>query len=966
MWTGSTYYRILLSVFLTILANTEVFAQDNVCYVGETETFYVDNHQGSEYDWSVYNEPTFSIIANNAEVSLPNGNAGNRVNVSWKKPGLYYLAVIETDITGCTNTKAFVVNVLPNNNTVAFEANTSNSCFRPGNNSFLLQLIATGTNGAPLENQYFPLNVNFKVNGNTHSSTVDFNNQQLVVENRWLDVGPGILSEVIVEIFEVTDVNGIPIVLTDSIHNHTIFSLPEIEFENELPDTIALFSNHIFSVISGSNNTYSWWFEDSSGERTDFVSTSSSTENYFWDVEGEYNLYVYATNENGCVSETISKSFVVKADENKIPSLIALPDINVGYENTLITGDVSTNDFDFLEHNRNFVFSVVGDIPTGLVFFDDGGYEYQPPQDFTGKISFNYSVCIDGTATCEETNVEIRVLSNTSSENIAPVASTDVALTLPNQTVFSNLLVNDVDPDGFGVPLNVSGQPIIDPANGVVSIENDGGFAYTPNPGFTGIDRFLYRACDTGQPAMCDSAWAYIIVSEFGNDVQKPISASDDMFLYVENGQYSLRENDFGILGENLVYSTTPVIDVSHGELNLYPDGTFRYSANEGYLGVDWFVYNVCNSDQDPTCRQGTGFILITPGLQIVNLAGNDTIVGNCESYMLNAFDLGEDFTYMWEPAEMLNDPGIANPEFYPETSTLFKLTISNNYGFKAQDSVQINVAPVIAEAGMDVSMYPGDQTILDGSKSTGADIQYKWSTQNGRIESGENTANPIVNDFGTYLLQVTDRFGCTDFDSVTVSRLANAPVAQDDYDTTNYQTIIEIDVLENDYDPDNDINSSTLTIVDEPFNGIALVNTFEFTVTYTPNDGFSGTDNFEYQICDSTSNCDRATVFVMVSDFRFFVPEAFSPNGDGINDYFEILGIEFYPGNSLEIYNRWGNRVYQAFDYGINSSPVFWDGKANTGFTLGNDELPSGTYFYVLNLGNGEKRIVGSVYLDR
>ena len=262
--------------------------------------------------------------------------------------------------------------------------------------------------------------------------------------------------------------------------------------------------------------------------------------------------------------------------------------------------------------------------------------------------------------------------------------------------------------------------------------------------------------------------------------------------------------------------------------------------------------------------------------------------------------------------------------------------------------------------------MYNNSSVALDGSASTGTGLNYHWTTRNGSILSGAHTANPVVNKAGTYYLGVIDRFGCTSVDSVKVGLLSQAPVAQNDYDTTAYQTEIKIRVLANDYDPENDIDPLSLNIKNPPFNGTAYVDYDNYTIHYRPNTGFSGNDSFEYEICDTHSNCSDASVYVMVSDSKFFIPDAFSPNGDGINDYFEIVGIQWYEGNSIEIFNRWGNKVYQAKNYGIATSPKFWDGKSNTGVRLGNDELPTGTYFYVLDLGNGEKRIAGSVYLDR
>jgi gliding motility-associated-like protein len=178
--------------------------------------------------------------------------------------------------------------------------------------------------------------------------------------------------------------------------------------------------------------------------------------------------------------------------------------------------------------------------------------------------------------------------------------------------------------------------------------------------------------------------------------------------------------------------------------------------------------------------------------------------------------------------------------------------------------------------------------------------------------------------------------------------------------------TEVKIPVLNNDTDKDDSIVPSTLTISMSPLNGTAYVDFDDYTVHYRPNESFSGTDNFEYQICNTYKECDRAKVYVLVTEFKFLVPNAFSPNGDGINDYFEILGIEYYEANSITIINRWGNKVYEAKNYGISTTPKFWDGKANTGVRVGDDELPTGTYYYILELGNGEKPIGGSIYLDR
>ncbi|MBP6639274.1 MAG: DUF2341 domain-containing protein [Bacteroidia bacterium] len=75
-------------------------------------------------------------------------------------------------------------------------------------------------------------------------------------------------------------------------------------------------------------------------------------------------------------------------------------------------------------------------------------------------------------------------------------------------------------------------------------------------------------------------------------------------------------------------------------------------------------------------------------------------------------------------------------------------------------------------------------------------------------------------------------------------------------------------------------------------------------------------------------------------------IPQGFSPNGDGINDFFYIADITSFPDNDLVIFNRWGSLVYSKSPYD-NS----FNGIGNNGY-----DLPDGTYFYILKLGNGQE----------
>jgi gliding motility-associated-like protein len=94
----------------------------------------------------------------------------------------------------------------------------------------------------------------------------------------------------------------------------------------------------------------------------------------------------------------------------------------------------------------------------------------------------------------------------------------------------------------------------------------------------------------------------------------------------------------------------------------------------------------------------------------------------------------------------------------------------------------------------------------------------------------------------------------------------------------------------------------------------------------------------------------------------NIIVPQAFTPDNDGTNDLFVIIGIENYPNNQLSIFNRWGNEVF--FSEGYNND---WDGVSNRGIVIGNGILPTATYYYVLDLyGDGSEIVKGYVYIKR
>lgn len=141
-------------------------------------------------------------------------------------------------------------------------------------------------------------------------------------------------------------------------------------------------------------------------------------------------------------------------------------------------------------------------------------------------------------------------------------------------------------------------------------------------------------------------------------------------------------------------------------------------------------------------------------------------------------------------------------------------------------------------------------------------------------------------------------------------------------------------------WNPGEGLNDSTIA------NPIAVPkSSTKYTVTVRSAEG-----------CEATSE-----VMVTVTCDTLFVPTGFSPDGNAVNDTYVIDGLSKYPGNILYIYNRWGNLVYKKRDYDNN-----WDGTSNVAGVYLGQQLPNGTYYYILDLNDGKKPLQGFLTLKR
>jgi gliding motility-associated-like protein len=288
-------------------------------------------------------------------------------------------------------------------------------------------------------------------------------------------------------------------------------------------------------------------------------------------------------------------------------------------------------------------------------------------------------------------------------------------------------------------------------------------------------------------------------------------------------------------------------------------------------------------------------------------------------------------YTYSWQPGGF-NTEDLTDVLSGPYTVTVTDATgCSHTANYTIAALIEIN-----AEAGQDVTVCQYTPIVLQGNGGG----TYLWSPATDL--SDVNIASPIStpSDTITYYLTVTIG-NCVDVDSVLVTVL---PVPQ--------------------VDAGADIVIPSGGSV--PLNANGIVNP-NWVYNWTPSDGLSDpsitnplatpevTTTYIVTVTDEFGCASIDSIRIEVIPGIIF-PDGITPNGDGINDTWLIDNINFFPDAIVEIYNRWGQMLFQSPE----GYPVPWDGKYN-----GND-LPVGTYYYVIHSNLFEEPYTGPLTLVR
>ncbi|GAB4246762.1 MAG: hypothetical protein Kow0027_08010 [Saprospiraceae bacterium] len=297
------------------------------------------------------------------------------------------------------------------------------------------------------------------------------------------------------------------------------------------------------------------------------------------------------------------------------------------------------------------------------------------------------------------------------------------------------------------------------------------------------------------------------------------------------------------------------------------------------------------------------------------------------------------------------------------DTTGAFTLTVFDNSNGCA-DSITIEVVAVI-DGEPATAMADGDpcstEAMLLGNQPNGT--TGIWTTLTGAIIEDPNAATTLATNLGsgdnvfTWTLSLGH---CENYSSASVTVSVDQASVAANFDQVTIVPAVEdsitLNLLQNDVFGSEGV---TFSLVDPntPIGGLTVDD--KGLMTYVKPKCFAGTVEFDYFICSvgCPDICDTTTVRIIVenddSEDCSDVANGITPNGDGVNDalIFDVLlnNPNEYPNNEIIIFNRWGDVVYQARPYQND-----WRGTNNSG-----QDLPQGTYYYILKLNIAESEII-------
>ncbi len=534
-------------------------------------------------------------------------------------------------------------------------------------------------------------------------------------------------------------------------------------------------------------------------------------------------------------------------------------------EDVALNGSLSGSDID----GDSLNFSIGASPSHGSINVEPNGeFSYLPDANYHGSDSFTFTVS-DGVLTSAYAAVSLTV----NPINDAPTGNDQDFSLDEDTTLIGQLLASDLDGDALIFSLET------DASNGVVSVNADGNFEYTPNTDFDGSDLFQVRVAD---PSLSFAIF----------EVSLTVNPINDAPVALSNGFETDEDTPLvGVLaatdaeGDTLTFALDA--SSSNGTASVSSDGSFNYTPNDNYSGSDSFTFTA--SDGTSTSDASVINITINP-INDAPVAFDSAISSTDGAIVSGAVSVSD-----VDSTSLSASLGATEPS---KGSVIF-------------DGVNFTYSPNAGESGADSFSFVVNDGSLDSNEATvSVTLTLTGPTaypQNVGVDEDSSVAITLTGDYpqnGTLAFSVTSApangtlggeapnliytpeenyFGADQF-SFTVSNgdmsSAEAVVSINVVSINDLPTAIPADVKGGENTPiaialrGSDVESSVFgfQLISPPSNGQLSSVDFssfgtaaEVSVTYAPEPGFFGYDSFTFIVNDGEDDSDSVKVWVEV-----------------------------------------------------------------------------------------------------
>ena len=545
--------------------------------------------------------------------------------------------------------------------------------------------------------------------------------------------------------------------------------------------------------------------------------------------------------------------------------------INVGF-NTTFSGGLSGTD----ANGDSLTFSAGSTLAAhGVVNITSGGsFTYTPNTGYTGSDSFSFKVN-DGIANSADALVSIQVGTASNTPPVANPINFNVTL---NTTFTGGLSGSDVDGDSL---IFSSGSTLA--SHGIVNINSNGTFSYTPNTGFTGTDSFSFKVND----GTVNSADAIVSINVGGSTNTPPIATPVSINVNL-NTTFSGTLSGSDADGDSLTFSAGSTL-AAHGVAIISSNGAFTYTPNTGYTGTDSFSFKVNDgtaNSADATVSVQVGTASNTPPVaqpKSITVVMNTTFAGS-----LNGTDAdGDSLTFSLSSVHAAHGAVQINPNgtftYQPNTG----YTGSDSFSFRVNDG-QVNSAEALVSiqviatgnsppVAIPVTIHVGLNTTFSGTLSGFDGDGDPLTFSKGSKLAAHGTVNIDSTGAFTYIPNTgytgSDSFAFRVNDgtvnsadalvSVQVGTASNTPPTANSISiNVDQNTVFSGTLTGADVDGDSLTFSAGSTAA---AHGSVFINS-NGSFIYNPQPGYTGSDTFSFKVNDGTINSAEALVFVTVA----------------------------------------------------------------------------------------------------